>query len=179
MASLHNPLRIILLIPIALLLLYGLVHYRFVSKRILASHKHALGVEMRSKLNGPRISMIYVLGTVLAYLVLGIGLGLLAFGVMIVVGAGGYFAMLSEYGGVLSHVPGWLSVAGLSAFYLTVFLMWGVMHHVFVTFPLMRHMAVTLSLRNVGGLSQISQRARDEFAEAEGFAEALDLGAAI
>jgi len=31
----------------------------------------------------------------------------------------------------------------------------------------------------VAGLAQVSQRARDEFAEAEGFAEALDLGAAI
>ena len=43
----------------------------------------------------------------------------------------------------------------------------------------MRHMAVTLGLVNVAGLAQVSQRARDEFTEAEGFAEALDLGAAI
>ena len=53
------------------------------------------------------------------------------------------------------------------------------LHHVFVTYPLMCHMTLTLSLQNVAGLAQVSQRARDEFAEAEGFAEALDLGAAI
>ena len=40
-------------------------------------------------------------------------------------------------------------------------------------------MALTTSLPDVSGLGRISQRERDAFAEAEGFAEALDLGAAI
>ena len=79
----------------------------------------------------------------------------------------------------LGDLPRWLSIGVLAALYLSVFLFWGVLHHAFVTYPLMRHMALTLSLLNVAGLAQVSQRARDEFAEAEGFAEALDLGAAI
>jgi hypothetical protein len=63
--------------------------------------------------------------------------------------------------------------------YLAVFLMWGVLHNTFVTFPIMRHMALTTTLPATIGIANISQRARDELAQAEGFAEALDLGAAI
>jgi len=56
------------------LLIYGAVHYRFVTKHILASHKHAQGVRMRSDLKGLRVSMIYVLGTTIAYTILMVGL---------------------------------------------------------------------------------------------------------
>jgi hypothetical protein len=79
----------------------------------------------------------------------------------------------------LGELPQLLSIGVVALLYLAVFLFWSVLHHVFVTYPLMRHMTITLSLLNVAGLAQVSQRARDEFAEAEGFAEALDLGAAI
>ncbi|WP_299412950.1 DUF898 family protein [uncultured Sulfitobacter sp.] len=173
------PQRLFLFIPVTMLLIYGAVHYRFVTKRILADHKHAEGVQMRSKLKGLRISMIYVLGTTIAYTIL-------VFGIVGIVGVA--FALLGPdaileaqigTGDPLGDLPQWLSVVIIALLYLSVFLFWGVLHHVFVTFPLMRHMAITLSLHNVVGLSDVSQRARDEFAEAEGFAEALDLGAAI
>ena len=171
--------RLFLFIPVLLGLIYGAVHYRFASKRILANHKQTLGVQMRSTLNGLRISVIYVVGTTIAYVMLGIGLiGIVgvAFGLF------GFDTVFESQLGMadpLGDLPRWLSVGIVALLYLSVFLFWGVLHHVFVTFPLMRHMAVTLRLQNVSGLSQISQRARDEFTEAEGFAEALDLGAAI
>lgn len=175
----ERPTRLFLLIPVVLALIYGAVHYRFASKRILANNKHAQGVEMRSKLNGLRISMIYVLGTTIAYLILIVGIA----GIMgLAIGMLGVDTLLdARFGSYdpLGDLPRWLAVGILAALYLTVFLFWGVLNHVFVTFPLMRHMAITLNLQNVSGLSQISQRARDEFTEAEGFAEALDLGAAI
>ena len=134
---------------------------------------------MASNLNGLRISMIYVLGTTIAYLILAVG-------ILAVIGVGvgllGPDAFLEEQLGMaepLGGLPRWLSFGVIGALYLAVFLFWSVLHHTFVTYPLMRHMAMTLSLLNVAGLARISQRARDEFAEAEGFAEALDLGAAI
>jgi uncharacterized membrane protein YjgN (DUF898 family) len=171
--------RLWLLIPALMLLIYGAVHYRFVSKRILANHKHAQGVRMHSALNGLRISMIYVLGTTIAYLILAVGiLGVIG----VAIGLLGPDAFLEEQFGLagpLAALPRWLSFGVIAALYLSVFLFWSVLHHAFVTYPLMRHMAVTLSLLNVVGLAAISQRARDEFAEAEGFAEALDLGASI
>lgn len=175
----ERPWRLFLFIPLLMFMIYGAVHYRFVSKRILADHKHAQGMQMRSKLNGLRISMIYVLGTGIAYTIL-------LFGIIAVVGVA--FALMGPdafleaqigAGDPLGDLPRWLSIGIVAVLYLSVFLFWGVLHHVFVTYPLMRHMALTLSLLNVAGLAQISQRARDEFAEAEGFAEALDLGAAI
>jgi uncharacterized membrane protein YjgN (DUF898 family) len=175
----ERPWRLFLFIPLVLFMIYGMVHYRFVSKRILANHKHAEGVAMASNLNGLRISMIYVLGTAIAYLILAIG-------ILAVIGVGvgllGPDAFLEEQLGMaepLGGLPRWLSFGVIGALYLAVFLFWSVLHHTFVTYPLMRHMAMTLSLLNVAGLARISQRARDEFADAEGFAEALDLGAAI
>ena len=171
--------RLLLLAPAGLGLIYGAVHYRFVSKRILADHKFSAGVQMRSNLNGLRISVIYVLGSIIAYSILVIGIFAIvavAFGLL---GSAVFLEAQLGTAEPLAGLPRWLSIGTVAIFYLGMFLFWGVLHHVFVTYPLMRHMAVTLSLLNVVGLAQISQRARDEFAEAEGFSEALDLGAAI
>lgn len=177
--GLSRPSRLFLLIPGMLLLIYAAVHYRFVSKRILAGQKHMEGVQMRSDLKGLRISMIYVLGTTMAYFILIIGVVGIIGAAFALLGPDAFLESQIGTGDPLGDLPRWLSLGIIAALYLSVFLFWGVLHHVFVTFPLMRHMAVTLSLENVAGLSQVSQRARDEFAEAEGFAEALDLGAAI
>ncbi|MEP2922002.1 DUF898 family protein [Sulfitobacter sp.] len=177
--NLMQVIRLLWLIPAMLVMVYGAVHYRFASRRILASHKRAVGVQMRSKLNSLRISVIYVLGTTIAYLLLFVGIFSILGLALSLLGAGTFLE--AQIGGVepFGALPRLISVAILAALYLSVFLFWSVLHNVFVTYPLMRHMAVTLSLRDVAGLADISQRARDEFAEAEGFAEALDLGAAI
>ncbi|WP_439655567.1 DUF898 family protein [Sulfitobacter aquimarinus] len=174
-----HPERLLLVFPLLMLLIYGAVHYRFASKRILADHKRSGAIRMRSGLNSLRVSVIYVVGTTIAYTLLFVGLlaivglafGLLDMDMLFDIGAGEF--------NPLGAVPRWLATGLLAMLYLGVFLFWSVLHHVFVTYPLMRHMAITLSLVDVAGFSTVSQRARDEFAEAEGFAEALDLGAAI
>ncbi|MGC1494520.1 MAG: DUF898 family protein [Sulfitobacter sp.] len=177
--GLENPARL-WLVPVCLFgLLFGAIHYRWVAKRIMANHKSADGVTFASSLNGPRITMIYVLGNFIAYMVLVLGMLLL---LLLSAALYGFDFVLAEQGaelGALSHWPRWASLILLGAVYLGVFLMWGVLHNTFVTFPIIRHMALTTTLPTTIGISSISQRARDEFAEAEGFAEALDLGAAI
>lgn len=175
----ERMIRLFLLIPALLGLIYGAVHYRFASKRILANYKHAVGVQMRSKLNSLRVSMIYVLGTTIAYSILIIGVVAIVFLAFFLIEPTTLIEAQLGTSNPLGNWPRWVSVGVLGALYLSVFLFWGVLHNAFVTFPLMRHMAITLCLENTAGLSQVSQRARDEFAEAEGFAEALDLGAAI
>ena len=160
-------------------LLFAAIHYRFVSKRILANHKTADGIALRSALSGPRVTMIYVLGNFIAYIVLVFGIVFLFFFGAILLGFEEMLADELTGNGVLDTIPRWLSLVLFGVMYLGIFLLWGVLYHAFVTFPLMRHMAQTLSLSDSTGLETISQRARDEFAEAEGFAEALDLGAAI
>lgn len=174
-----NVWRLWLVIPLLLGLLYGAIHYRFVSKRILANHKTAEGIAFQSVLSGPRVSVIYILGTFIAYTFLVLGV-IVVFGVAAAT-LGPQVLIETQIGSEnpLAGLPRALSFIILAVLYLSVFLMWGVLHNAFVTYPLMRHMALTTSLLDISGLAQISQRARDEFAEAEGFAEALDLGAAI
>ncbi|MCX7561913.1 DUF898 family protein [Sulfitobacter sp. F26204] len=170
----------VFLFPLALSgMLFGAIYYRWVSKRIMANHKIGPDVQFASRLSGVRVTFVYVLGNFLAYLVL--IAGLVALVLFAAIAFFGGFGLAPEMMGAeaLAGLPRWVSLILFAVVYLTLFLMWGVLHNTFVTFPLMRHMAVTTSLPLTAGLELISQRARDEFAEAEGFAEALDLGAAI
>ncbi|MGJ8625979.1 MAG: DUF898 family protein [Sulfitobacter sp.] len=177
--GLNDPARLWLLPLCFSTLLYGAIHYRWGAKRILANHKIADGVVFASALKGPRITMIYVLGNFIAYMALVLGIILLFFLAAAFFG----FEMLLDPtpvgGDISSDWPRWASLLLFGAVYLGVFLLWGVLHNTFVTFPIMRHMALTTTLPTTIGIARVSQRARDEFAEAEGFAEALDLGAAI
>jgi len=157
-------------------LLYGAIHYRWSAKRIMANHKRAEGVSFASGIKAPRITMIYVLGMFISYMVLVLGIAVL---VLLTLLLWGPSFGIGPLGAPTSALPDWLEFVLLGGVYLSVFLLWGVLHNTFVTFPLMRHMAVTTILPDVSGIPEISQRARDAFAEAEGFAEALDLGAAI
>ena len=179
-AQAQRPERLLVL-PFSLAgMLFGAIYYRWVSKRVMAQHKRADGVQFASNLSGLRVTLIYVLGNFLSYLVLVIGIGVLALMAVVMFGLGvmgnaGDLPVLGE----LAGMSRWAALLAFGAIYLCVFLLWGVLHNTFVTFPLMRHMALSTQLTETAGLNQISQRARDEFAEAEGFAEALDLGAAI
>ncbi len=79
----------------------------------------------------------------------------------------------------LAQLPAWMGlIAGIFG-YFTMFLFWGVLREVFLTLPLMRHFAETTEIVDIDGLNDVGQRARDEFAEAEGFADALPLGDGI
>lgn len=161
-------------------LVYGAIHYRWVAKRIMANHKSAYGVTFASRLQGPRIAMIYTLGIFLSYMVLVLGIGLMVLLSLSMYGQLGWLDAGNATGlDGFGNLPRWLSFGILGVIYLSVFLLWGVLHNTFVTFPIMRHMARTTTLPMTAGLHAISQRNRDAFAEAEGFAEALDLGAAI
>jgi len=175
--DLGNPERL-LFVPFALSgMLFGAIYYNWVAKRIMAAHKCADGIEFASNLSGLRVTFIYVLGNFLSYMVLVVGIVLLVFMAAAVFGFG--FVPEAAQAGMLATMPRWATLMLLGVVYVSIFLLWGVLHNTFVTFPLMRHMARTTSLSQTVGLNQVSQRARDEFAEAEGFSEALDLGAAI
>ena len=177
-ADWNNAERLWLFLPTLTLTGYGLIHYRWGSKRIMANHKSADGITFASSLKEPRVAMIYSLGIFISYMTLVIGMALVILLSFALFGPTAVETYLDvQIGG--AALPNWLSFILVGLLYLFVFLMWGVLHNTFVTFPLMRHMARTTVLPTLLGLSQISQRERDAFAEAEGFAEALDLGAAI
>lgn len=79
----------------------------------------------------------------------------------------------------VAAIPAWIvTLLGVVA-YFSVFLLWGVLRQVFITLPLARHFAETLEIVGAEGLAEVGQRDRDEFAEAEGFADALPLGGGL
>ena len=155
--------------------LYGAVHYQVHSFRMLTNHKTVDGVGFTARPRPWVVIRVYVLGYILTGLVLGfVGFALL--------GAVGGLATLYSTGdveGTLNNTPVWLGTAVAVLSYFAFFIGFGALSQVFVTLPMARHYAQTLELTGTLNLNRIGQRARDEFSDAEGFAEALDIGAAI
>jgi hypothetical protein len=166
----------LLLFPAGLGLLPALVHYSVQSTRLLANHRTAGPLGLRAAPRTARVLGIYAGG----YALILAALGALVFCALIAIGivfgvAAATLVNIED----LPEVPAWIpALFGIGA-YFSVFLLWGVLGHVFVTLPLWRHYAETLTVTGTENLLALRQRPRDEFREAEGFAEALDLGAAI
>ncbi|NOX72117.1 MAG: DUF898 domain-containing protein [Alphaproteobacteria bacterium] len=168
-------------IPYAII---GLVHFKVQSFRILAANKN-LGESIRFQA-APRtwrVFWIYTLGNFLAGLILTAVTIALIMAVVFAVMAfdpalfnGGEVQFINSSSDPLVRYSVMVLI-GLS--YFSVFVLWGVLGQVFITLPLMRHYAETVTISNSHQLAQIEQRPRDAFSEAEGFAEALDIGAAI
>ena len=93
--------------------------------------------------------------------------------------AAGIFSEIGASVEALAKIgEGAFAVAGVAT-YFAIFLIWTAMAHAFITMPLWKHYAETLTVIDPRQIGAISQRPRDEFEEAEGFADALDVGAAI
>lgn len=162
---------------------FGWVHFRVGSFRILADHKH-LGeaIGFKAAIRTGRVLGIYIFGYVLAGALL--LAGLIGFVVAFAIAAAIVGPELSGNASVGNNIDvtkiletsGYLVVA---LAYFSFFIFWGVLLQIFVTFPLMKHYGQSLVVTNGHHLSAIHQRPRDAFSEAEGFAEALDIGAAI
>lgn len=157
-------------------LLVGFAIYRVASWRCLANNK-VLGdnVRFKSDVDTADVVLAYIFGGLLAgfvalilALILGIVFGLLSatllpndFGVS---GARG-----EEVSILISVVFG----------YLAFFVMFGAIALVSITQPILRAYASTVVIENADELDEIVQRSGDDMVEAEGFADALDVGAAI
>ncbi|TYB80078.1 DUF898 family protein [Maritimibacter fusiformis] len=156
----------------------GLSYWRAESFKRLTEWKTLGDVGFRCHPRGGTVVGIYILGS----LAISGLLIALVFGLMMILGIA--VSMIDP--GVLERgfsnldnlasVPGWIiTLLGVVA-YFSVFLFWGVLKEVFIKLPLVRHFAETTEILNPGALAQVRQRPRDEFAEAEGFADALPLG---
>jgi uncharacterized membrane protein YjgN (DUF898 family) len=159
--------------------LCGLAHYKVQSFRMLTNAKMIGGVGFVSRPRTWQVIRVYVFGNLLVGLSMSVfGFALLAvLGIVFAGVVGGLSGLeLAEIG---PNLPAWLGGALALMAYLTVFVSWGAFQQVFVTLPLAHHYAETLDLTGAEHLPAIRQRDRDDFTEAEGFADALDLGAAI
>ena len=173
---LGSEAAVLVLFVLPLWLLYGFAYYRARTWERLTSHKQAGGIRFRAEPRVWRIFWIYSLGyglTGLASSVFLIPLGLvfaLTFGAAQEIG-------VQDLG--LPDVPRtMLNLVGVAA-YFSMFLVWSALRHAFVTMPLWRHFAETLTVLDPDVIAHVAQRPRDESSQAEGFAEALDVGAAI
>lgn len=160
--------------------MYGVARWQADSFRILAEGKRLGGLRFKSYPRGGRIFGIWMLGgfliqicmVALIFAVLfGLLFALLGLGLL----QGGTWDLETE----MARQPAWVQIVFGIAGYFAIFLTWSVLRQVFFTLPLVKHFAEETVLLNPEALGVIDQRARDEFAEAEGFADALDVGAAL
>ncbi|MBS0124779.1 DUF898 family protein [Thetidibacter halocola] len=171
-------LSFLLFLLAGILMLYGLAYYRVETLVRLTATKTLDGVGLRLAASPRKVLRIHLVG----YLLSGLGIALPAS----VLGALFVFVQsaetLADMG--LDSLPWagldrWVLVLLGVALYFSIFLIWSALTHALITMPLTRHYAQGLQLTGSGGLAAIRQRPRDEHIEAEGFAEALDVGASL
>ncbi len=165
----------ILLLPV---LAIAFAYYSVRSFRVLTAAKSAGAVVFRSKARASRVIGIYILGYGLTGFIstmLAVGVGFIYLFILFT-GAGMDFSLDNMDN---LSAPGLVIQAFGIAMYFMVFVIWATLRHVFVTLPIWRHYAETLEVIGSESIYTIRQRDRDVHREAEGFAEALDLGAAI
>ncbi|WP_298570843.1 DUF898 family protein [uncultured Aliiroseovarius sp.] len=171
----ENPAWFALFVLTTPWLIYGLAYWRAESFKRMTEAKELGVIRFQSSPKPWTIIGIYALGWFLMNLVIsGFFLVLL----------GGLFLLHGNFGidgADLDQLEDMLvtSVPVLVLAYFGLFLGYRAMAHAWITLPLAAHFAEATRIVNAADLHLIAQRDRDEFAEAEGFAEALDVGAAI
>lgn len=164
----------------SILVPFGLVYYRVDSLRRLTEAKEMNGITLRLRPSSWRVLWIYLSGYLLAGIVLAVIAGLVFFVTMgVLVGTAENFGTGHFDPDILFEGNHPFLIAIGVATYFTVFLLWSVLIQAFVTMPIMRHYTSVLELHGADNIHSIRQRPRDEHIEAEGFAEALDVGASI
>lgn len=174
------PLGVGLCVLAGFIGVYGLVHYRVDSLRRLTETKTINGISFTLAPSPFRVLMIYVLGTLLAGAAVFLPLTIL--GLLLLLVQSGDVLVEMGLDDMIAPIAGLgrYAIIALSVMiYFTIFLLWSALTNVFITFPVIRHYFSTLKLSPASAVPEIRQRPRDEFAEAEGFADALDVGASL
>ncbi|MEL6808402.1 MAG: DUF898 family protein [Pseudomonadota bacterium] len=147
-------------------LLIGLVYYRVYAFNYLTRHKVLDGeVTFDAQVETGQVLRIVIVGTIVIAVLMGVIFGIL----------GGVFASMSE-AFLAGNVPLLIFVGAL---YLVAFLIAGALSLVMITQPIIEHAVNHFHVHNADHLNTIQQRAADAGADAEGFADALDVGGAI
>ena len=151
----------------------GWVHYKVAAFRYLTSQKQ-IGdmVALSSAPRTPRVLGIYLLG--------GLAISMILSAVAAVVGTVVVSVFLAAGAAEsIEETSPWLAIPVGLLGYFSIFVFWDVLTQVFIRLPLLQHYSETLEIEDPHALTRFAQRARDESVDAGGFAEALDVGAAI
>lgn len=174
-AGSENPAWLVMFTLTLPWLIYGMAYWRADSFKRMMETKELGQIRFHTSPQPWAIVGIYALGWFLIYLV---------FTGVILVATVMAFTLI----GVSSVNPETLEnfdqviITGgpvLIVVYFVIFLGYRAMTHAWITLPIAAHFAEVTRITHAGDLHAIKQRDRDEFAEAEGFADALDVGAAI
>ena len=152
------------------------VNYSVASFRILTNSKSAGGMAFTSHARTGTVIAIYLLGYLLIGVIIWVaGLTLMTAAAVITGEALSGFGDIEGIGDILRFTSFWVIAVG----YLAIFLMWSALNTVFIAQPLLAHYVSTLTIHDADHLDAVRQRAQDDFVEAEGFADALDVGGAF
>jgi len=164
--------------PVAILL--GVVGYVWLIVGMIYFRVHGFAYLTRNKRLGPEIGFDAAprTGTVIGQYLLG--------GLMVAIIVGVVAAILGGISFVLfenrlvsgAEPPLALIIAGVVA-YLVLLIFAGALTMALITQPVLAHFTSTLTITNLEALSKIRQRQHDKGADAEGFADALDIGGAF
>jgi len=165
-------------------LLFGYVYLSVRSFAVMSETKLLGGsVAFKAQPRTGRVIGIYLLGNLLTGLSIWVVMLVLVILAAILGSVFGGFALGSDLlDQAFSGEARGLEIAFygvVAVLYFGFFTLYGGFTKIFITLPTMQHYAETLTISSTHNLSAIRQRPRDEFSEAEGFAEALDIGAAI
>ena len=163
-----------------LIALYAMAYYRVETLKRLTATKRAGHLGLRLTARPLRVLWIALSGYTLAALVaslptvvlLGIFLELQSLETLVELGA-------ETLPPVFAQLDRWALIALSVMCYFAIFLFWSALTRAWVTLPIARHYAGGLEISGIAALPHIHQRPRDESTQAEGFAEALDVGASL
>jgi uncharacterized membrane protein YjgN (DUF898 family) len=150
----------------------GFAYYNVHSFRILTKTKK-LGDDIRftSEPRTAKIIGIYLLGGLVISFLAPTVAGLIG-------GILGFFSnlILSGLDIGAGDMPAGVVVGGVLG-YIAFFVIAGVLSLIFISQPILEHFAMETAVHNSEELANVEQREGDEMIEAEGFADALDVGA--
>lgn len=162
---------------------YAFAYYAVESFRILGDQKK-LG-ERVGFVTAPRAAKVfwtYVLGALLASTCAGLVFSAFSIVASNIMGLN-TLDLLAEgeqlFDGENLSVGFYIGIGVFVLGYLAMLLSYGVFGMIFVSQPVLEHYVQETQIINPEALDDIQQRSRDEMIEAEGFADALDVGAAI
>lgn len=166
-------------------LIIAAVHYSVATMRY-AIGTTSLGEKVRftSAVSTSKVIGIYIVGSLLISVVMS-GVFLVLGAVML--GIAGTVGLIGDFGAILrgeglealQTMPVYVGIAAIGFVYLLGVLVAIALNEVFLAQPLLQHYVETVTLHDGAELDAAAQRPQDRMTEAEGLADALDVGAAF
>ena len=179
-AELQPELAVLVGIAAVATLLFAIVYYRVETLKRLTSEKTVGPMHLSLDVSIWRVLRTCVLGYGIALLCVAAPASLLAAVILEMQSLETLVTLgLENLPPVLARFDTWTLFGIAIASYFAIFLLWSALTQAFVRLPLLRLYASGLTIRGTQALRQVGQRPRDTHVEAEGFAEALDVGASL